>query len=183
MADLAGWVALITTCIAAVMTAANVSARVTGWGFVIFTIGAVAWVTVGMLTDQTQLLYSNIFLGVVDVIGIWRWLGHRARLSDTSTAEQQNSGPRGGQTLFSVATLDGLTVRGENGEVIAHAVDALAACDGGRIDYLIIRRGGIGGMGETLHRLPWQSAIIKDGEIRTRLDSESVFHLQRATES
>ena len=114
------------------------------------------------------MLYSNIFLGVVDVIGVWRWLGHRARLADTSTAEQENSGRRGEATLFSVATLDGAPVLGENGEVIAHAVDALAACDGGRIDYLIIRRGGIGGVGETLHRLPWQSAMIKDGEIRSR---------------
>lgn len=59
MADLAGWVALITTSFASVMAAGNLGARVTGWGFVVFMIVAVAWVTVGLLTNQTQLLYSN----------------------------------------------------------------------------------------------------------------------------
>ncbi|WP_426291591.1 hypothetical protein [Sphingomonas sp. TWP1-3-1] len=83
MADFAGWMALVATCVAAVMTASNLGVRVTGWGFVIFTVGAAAWVVVAIATDQTQLLYSNIFLGLVDVFGIWRWLGRRARISDT----------------------------------------------------------------------------------------------------
>ena len=48
MEGLAGWVALAATCIAALMTASNLGARVTGWGFVIFTIGAAAWIVVGL---------------------------------------------------------------------------------------------------------------------------------------
>lgn len=35
----AAWVAPVATMIAAVMTAANLGARVTGWGFVVFVIG------------------------------------------------------------------------------------------------------------------------------------------------
>jgi hypothetical protein len=34
--------------IAAMMTPANLGARVTGWGFVLFSVGAVAWVTVAL---------------------------------------------------------------------------------------------------------------------------------------
>jgi hypothetical protein len=180
MADFAGWVALVATCVAALMTASNLGARVTGWGFVIFTIGAAAWIVVGLATDQTQLLYSNIFLGLVDIFGIWRWLGRRARISDTAQAEVARSRQQAGETLFSVATLDGLPVKAADGEVVAYAVDALAACRGGRIDYLIVRVGGVGGLGETLHRLPWNAATIADGEIRTNLDATAIMHLPLA---
>ena len=41
--EMAGWIAPIATMIAAMMTAANLGARVTGWGFVVFTVGSIAW--------------------------------------------------------------------------------------------------------------------------------------------
>jgi len=165
MADWAGWVALVATCVAALMTASNLGARVTGWGFVIFTVGAAAWIVVGVATDQTQLLYSNIFLGIVDVFGVWRWLGRRARISDTSDAEEHRSARRPGDKLFSLARIDGLPVKAADGQIVAHAVDAFAACSGGQIAYIIVRRGGIGGVGETLHRLPWDVVSIAGSEI------------------
>lgn len=181
MADIAGWVALAATCIAALMTAANLGSRITGWGFVIFTIGAAAWVVVGISTGQKQLLFSNIFLGVVDGVGIWRWLGRRARIEDTARTEERLSERTPGDTLFSVGRLDGLPVKTRDGEVVAHAVDALAACRGGRIGYLVVRTGGMGGVGETLRRLPWQDAEMADNEIRTRLGSASIARLPEAT--
>lgn len=181
MADTAGWVALVATCIAAVMTASNLGVRVTGWGFVIFTLGAAAWIIVGMVTHQTQLLYSNMFLGIVDLFGVWRWLGRRARISDTAQAEEQRSDDRAGESLFSTAKLDGLPVKSREGEVFATSVDALAACAGGRIDFLIIRAGGIGGVGETLYRLPWSAARVGDGEIITSLNRSALSRLAVAT--
>jgi len=66
------------------MTASNLGARVTGWGFVVFTVGAAAWIVVGIATNQTQLLWGNIFPGFVNLFGIWRWLGRRARFSDAA---------------------------------------------------------------------------------------------------
>ncbi len=168
---------LVTTSVAAVMTASNLGARTTGWGFVVFTVGAVAWGTVGLVRHETQLLWTNVFLGVVDVFGVWRWLGHRARIADTADAEEKKSERREGENLFSVATLDGMAVTSAGGEVVAHAVDALAACDGGRIDFLIVRVGGVGGVGETLHRLPWAEASIVDGAIRTGLDAAGISRL------
>ncbi len=183
VADAAGWVALAATCIAALMTASNLGVRVTGWGFVVFTLGAAAWVTVGLFTHQTQLLYSNLFLLAVDIFGSWRWLGHRARIADTVDAEQRRSERRAGEPLFSVATLDGMPVSSADGEVVAHAVDALAACGGGGIDYLIVRVGGVGGIGKSLHRLPWSEASIVDGTIRTKLGSDTISRLPEAAES
>ena len=181
MADIAGWIALVATCIAAVMTASNLGVRVTGWGFFVFTLGAVAWIVVGAVMHQTQLLYSNLFLGLVDLFGIWRWLGRRARISDTAEAEEKRSDARQGESLFSTAKLDGLPVRSRDGEVVATAVDALAACAGGRIDFLIIRAGGVGGVGETLYRLPWAEARIAGDEIATSLDRDALSRLSIAT--
>lgn len=37
------------------MTASHLDYRVTGWGFVVFAIGALFWSLVGFFTDQTEL--------------------------------------------------------------------------------------------------------------------------------
>lgn len=181
MADIAGWIALVATCIAAIMTAANLGARVTGWGFVVFTVGAVAWVVNGVLAEQTQLLWSNVFLGIVDVVGIWRWLGLRARFTDAAKAEERRSAKRDGEELFSVGKLDGLPVTGTDGQVLAHVVDALASCGGGGVAYLIVREGGVASVGETLRRLPWSDATVCGDTVTTGLDAAAVARLSVAT--
>jgi hypothetical protein len=75
LADAAGWIAPIATMIAAIMTAANLGARITGWGFVVFAIGSIAWTAVGLSSGQTNLVATNAFLTLVNLVGIWRWLG------------------------------------------------------------------------------------------------------------
>lgn len=67
------------TMIAAVMVALNLGARITGYGFIVFTLGSIAWVIVAWATDQSSLLWTNGVLFVINVVGIWRWLGVRAR--------------------------------------------------------------------------------------------------------
>jgi hypothetical protein len=182
MMDVSVWVALAATFIAALLTASKLGARVTGWSFVIFTIGAVAWIVVGAATAQPQLLYSNIFLGVIDVFGIWRWLGRKARISDVTASEVERSKQDAGEALFSLGSLDGLPVKTPDGETLAYMIDALAACAGGQIDYFIVRTGGLGGVGETLHRPPWSKATIGDGYITTKLSAQDVARLTRAGE-
>lgn len=180
MEDIAGWVALAATCVAALMTASNLGARVTGWGFVVFTVGAVAWIVVGLETGQTQLLWSNVFLGVVDVFGIWRWLGRRAKFSDAADAEQARSDHGECEPLFSISRIDGLPVTGADGQVIAHSVDALATCAGGTIDYFIVREGGVAGVGETLRRLPRAMVRVRDAALETDLDTAALARLTLA---
>jgi Na+/phosphate symporter len=70
--DIAGWVAPAATMIAAVMTAANLGARVTGWGFVVFVIGSISWSIVGISSGQSNLLWTNGFLTLVNAMGVWR---------------------------------------------------------------------------------------------------------------
>jgi hypothetical protein len=180
MVDIAGWIALIATCVAALMTASNLGARVTGWGFVLFTVGAAAWTIVGVAAGQTQLLYSNIFLGIVDVLGMWRWLGRRARISDAAEAEIALSRQHDGTNLFSIAKVDGLPIADAEGNVVAHGVDALAACFDGQINYLIVRFGGVGGVGETLHRLPWSKVRMTESALRTDLTAVKLAQLPLA---
>lgn len=177
MADIAGWVALFATCVAAIMTAANLGSRITGWGFVIFTGGAIAWMLVGLSTGQRQLLYSNAFLAIVDGIGIWRWLGQRVRMDDARRDEERLSEEQPGEDLFSVTRMDGLPVRTADGVLVGHTVEALAACRNGLISHLVIRTGGVAGVGETLRRLPWQSALVTGGEVRTKLDQSAIAQL------
>jgi len=169
MQDAAAWVAPAATMIAAIMTAANLGARVTGWGFAIFAIGALAWMAVGAQTGQHNLLWSNAFLLLVDLIGVWRWLGRRARYDSAAEAASKRSAAASAPTLFALAGLEGMAVRESSGETIATAVDAMASCDEGRIVYLVVREGGVGGVGERLHALGWDEVRVRDGAILSRL--------------
>ena len=45
--SIAGWVAPVATTIAALMTASNLGSRITGYGFIVFTIGSIAWLYAG----------------------------------------------------------------------------------------------------------------------------------------
>ena len=79
MEEIAGWVASIATMIAAVMVAANLGTRITGWGFVVFTFGSLSWSLVAVLSGQNSLLITNGFLTIVNLAGIWRWLGRQTQ--------------------------------------------------------------------------------------------------------
>lgn len=177
IADVAGWIALAATCIAAVMTASNLGARVTGWGFVLFTIGAVSWAIDGFASGQTQLLWSNGFLALVDLFGIWRWLGRRARFHDASRAEEAHSEQEPGDDLLSALRLDGMPIESADGAILGHVTDALVSRADGAIAYLIVREGGTAGIGECLRRLPWQEVQLRGDVAHTQLDVAQVRRL------
>lgn len=61
-----------------------------------------------------------------------------------------------------------LPVRAADGTIDAHAVDALASCKDGGIDYLVVRIRGVGRIAEPLHRLPWSEALVHKGAILTK---------------
>lgn len=77
MNEIAGWIAPVATMLVAMMTAANLGARITGTGFAIFTLGSVYWWIMGLTSGQTNLLATNCFLTVVNLFGVWRWLGRQ----------------------------------------------------------------------------------------------------------
>ena len=169
MLDVAGWVAPAATMIAAIMTASNLGARVTGWGFAVFSVGALAWIAVGAGTGQHNLLWSNAFLLLVDLVGVWRWLGRRARYDEAAQAASAKSRQAAAPTLFALAGLEGMPVRNATGETIATVVDAMARCDEGRIVYLVVREGGVAGVGERLHAVGWNEVRVRDGAMTSGL--------------
>ncbi len=86
MEQAANWIAPIATTIAAIMVAANLGSKITGYGFIIFSMGAIGWIGVGYFTHQPNLLWQNAFLLAVNLIGVWRWLGLRARYDKAAAA-------------------------------------------------------------------------------------------------
>jgi hypothetical protein len=179
MLELAGWIAPAATMIAAMMTAANLGARVTGWGFVLFSVGAVAWVIVALGSGQQNLLWSNAFLLLVDVVGIWRWLGRQARYEAGADAAVAASSARPGPDLFALGTLAGRSVYAPDGAVIGQAVEAMAACDSGAIAYLVVSQGGVGGVGERLHALGWHEITPGADRIEARIGADALARRPR----
>lgn len=91
MEQIAGWVAPIATTFAAVMVAANLGSRWTGFGFIVFAVGSVAWAAVGWASGQNNLVWQNVVLFVVNLVGVWRWLGLRARYEKGAAAATRAS--------------------------------------------------------------------------------------------
>jgi len=162
--------------IAAIMTAANLGSRLTGWGFVIFTIGAAGWCIDAVLTGQQNLFWSNAFLGVVDMIGVYRWLGQRAKLEDGAQAavEKSRTNPK---PLFPILSLDGRAIDGDDDVPVAHVVGAMGECESGRIAYLVVRGARTGDGADTaLRAISWDK--IEAGEaFRTALSPSDIARL------
>ena len=87
------------------MTASNLGSRITGYGFVVFTLGSLAWLSVGAMTGQAPLLWTNVVLTVVNLFGVWRWLGRQTRLETGAEAAAQASQVTPGEALFPVSLL------------------------------------------------------------------------------
>jgi hypothetical protein len=162
MTDTITWIATIATIVAASMTASNLGSRVTGYGFAVFLIGSLSWLATGLLTQQPALVWTNAVLTLLNIFGVWRWLGRQASVEEGARAASEASEATPGEALFPVSLLAHAPVRGRDAE-LGRCIDAMAGCRSGRLGYLVVSEGGIAGVGETLRRLPWSSAQV-DGE-------------------
>lgn len=136
--------------IAAMMTAANLGARVTGWGFVVFTLGSIAWSVIGFSSGQMNLLATNGFLTLVNLVGVWRWLGRQRAYEDGAKSAAQASRRSPHPTLFAATGIAGLPVSASGGSPVGKAVEALVTCEGGSVSYVVVGSGGVGGVAEEL---------------------------------
>ena len=164
------WVATVATIVAASLTASNLGARITGTGFIIFTVGSIAWLSLGAMTGQPALVWTNAVLTVLNLFGIWRWLGRQAKVEAGSEAAARASEAAPGETLFPVSLLTRAPLRASDGAELGTCVDAMAGCDSGRLAYVVVSEGGIAGAGETLRRLPWQALRVDGDRLVARLD-------------
>lgn len=168
MAEIIQWVATIATVAAAFITAGNFGSRVTGLGFGVFLVGSLAWLATGMLEHQSALVWTNLVLSVLNLFGMWRWLGRQAKVEEGAKDAAQQSEQEPGATLFPVSLLTRAPVAA-GGERLGHCVDAMADRDSGRVRYLVFSDGGVAGVGETLRRLDWSAADIDGESVTARL--------------
>lgn len=66
--------AAVTTVLAASLVAANLNARATVAGFIIFIVASMAWMADGWLEAKASLVIQNVILLMINVVGVWRWL-------------------------------------------------------------------------------------------------------------
>ena len=176
MADSISWVATIATIIAASMTAANLGSRITGYGFCVFLIGSLTWLAAGVLTDQPALIWTNVVLTILNVFGIWRWLGRQAKVEEGARTASEASEETPGEALFPISLLSRAAV--SNGRVeLGRCIDAMAGSSSGQLSYVVVSEGGVAGVGETLRRLPWAGAKVEGEAVIVRVDASDFGRL------
>ncbi len=169
MTAVAAWVAPIATMLAAMITAANLGARVTGWGFVIFAVGSVAWSAVALSTGQGNLLWTNVLLTIVNAVGIWRWLGRQARYEEGGKAAAAKSRSAASASVIALESLAGRPIIGRDGEQIGVTIEGMMTCSDARIAYWIVSEGGVGGIGERLHAIDPDELSITEEQLTSPL--------------
>jgi hypothetical protein len=143
--------------LAAMMTAANLGARLTGWGFVVFTFGSITWTIVGLTSGQTNLIASNGFLTLVNVVGIWRWLGRQRKYEEGGRSAREASRRSSKPTLFTATGLAGMPVVLEDGTPLGKSVEALIECRSGEVSYVVVATSSAAGLEEQLRPVPARS--------------------------
>jgi len=178
MVELISWIATAATITAAFMTASNLGSRITGYGFAVFTAGSIAWLSVGLMSGQQALFWTNVVLTGLNLFGIWRWLGRQAKIEEggISAAEASEGSP--GESLFAISLLSRAPVVDRNGSKVGSCVDAMAGCSSGKIHYVVATEGGVAGVGETLRRIDWSRARVEGDQLHVRLE-QSLAALER----
>lgn len=178
MPAIAAWIAPAATMIAATMTASNLGPRITGWGFVVFAVGSIAWCAVALSSGQQNLLWTNVFLLAVNAMGVWRWLGREARYAGGGERAAKGSAEIPVPALTPVAALRGRKLEGADGEPIGVVIDAMLRCSDARLAYIVVSEGGVAGMGERLHALPPEDFQLSADRIACRLDARALASRQ-----
>ena len=176
MTDIISWIATILTVAAASLTAANLGARITGYGFAVFFLGSLSWLATGLLTDQPALVWTNVVLTILNAFGVWRWLGRQAGVEEGARVASEASKETPGEALFPISLLSRAPVANRSMQ-IGTCIDAMAGCQSGKLSYVVVSQGGIAGVGETLRRLPWQHARVENEEVVTDIGAEEITRL------
>ncbi len=73
-AELLEWYATIAGIVAALMLASDLGRKVTGAGFILFCTMNIAWILFAQSEDTGGLMWQNIVLFGVNLIGVWQYL-------------------------------------------------------------------------------------------------------------
>ena len=88
MLDTLQWYGAIAAVIAALVVASNVSARVTGWAFVLFVSSSASLIAWGFLSDDAKGIgWQNVCLLLINGWGVYRYLLRKKdQIADASNA-------------------------------------------------------------------------------------------------
>ena len=171
------WIATIATIAAATITASNLGSRITGYGFIVFTVGSIAWLGLGLMTGQPALTWTNIALTFLNLFGIWRWLGRQAKVEEGAKAASSASEGEASETLFPASLLAKAKLWSGDRE-LGTCVDAMAGTGSGKIVYLIVSEGGVAGAGEKLRRVSWSDVVAERDRMTTLLEKSQFEALE-----
>ncbi len=73
MTDLISWIATVATVIATFMTASNLGARITGYGFAVFLIGSLPWSEARIESDRVVVELSRQGFERLETLERDRW--------------------------------------------------------------------------------------------------------------
>ena len=74
LAQVLEWYATISGIVAALMLAGDFGRRITGFGFILFCTMNVAWIAFAQMDETGGLMWQNIILFGVNLIGVWQYL-------------------------------------------------------------------------------------------------------------
>jgi uncharacterized membrane protein len=74
LADILEWYATISGIVAAIMLAGDFGRRITGFGFILFCTMNVAWIVFARMDDTGGLMWQNIVLFGVNLLGVYQYL-------------------------------------------------------------------------------------------------------------
>lgn len=72
-AEFLRWVASVITMGAGLVLAARLRPRLTGWAFVVLTVGSLIWIGISYLSSEYALMAQNMVLTLINLFGIYRW--------------------------------------------------------------------------------------------------------------
>ena len=75
--------------IAAIMVAANQGTRITGIGFVVFSVSSVIWIGTSVLSGNSPLAVQNVVLLGINLFGVYRYLWSGAQSEEKKEPDRQ----------------------------------------------------------------------------------------------
>ncbi len=82
------WIGAIGAILAAAMIAADLGRKVTGWGFVLFSVVSIVWIVSGLTSDGMPIAVQNGILLVINVYGVWQFLLSPRKKREIEEAER-----------------------------------------------------------------------------------------------
>ena len=83
------WIGAIGAILAAALIAADLGRRVTGWGFVLFSLVSVVWIVAGLSADDGMpIAVQNALLLLINLYGVWQFLLSPKKKREIERAEE-----------------------------------------------------------------------------------------------